>query len=180
RNFDADEAIQTLQDDGLAAEFLNQLAFPKFVSDLLKGVFDANMRATVKQMEAYAALMKACQSPLARLGDAIGDGTAAKYLKVAGFVSPPYSKAQLKAARLLLAGQQRRLLRQTVLIGLARLMAEPRTPAVKAFLGVNAERDLTNLALREKIIRALHGAKPKQQAMSFDITAAAAGEPSGA
>src|SRR5205085_2069833 len=50
----------------------------------------------------------------------------------------------------------------------------------KAFLGVNAERDLTNLALREKIIRALHGAKPKQQTMSFDITAAAAGEPSGA
>ena len=25
RNFDADEAIQTLQDDGLAAEFLNQI-----------------------------------------------------------------------------------------------------------------------------------------------------------
>ncbi len=176
RNFDADEAIQTLQDDGLAAEFLNQLAFPQFVSDLLKGVFDANVRATIKQMQAYIELMKACQLPLARLAEAIGDKAATKYLYATAAESAPYSKAELKAARLSLARQQRRLFRQTVLIGMARLMVDSRTPASKTFLGINAERDLGNPALREKIIRALHGPKP----FSFDITGAAAGELSGA
>ncbi|MEO6727060.1 MAG: hypothetical protein ABIP14_17365 [Blastocatellia bacterium] len=176
RNFDADEAIQTLQDDGLAAEFLNQLAFPKFVSDLMKGVFDANARATFKQMQAYIELMKACQLPLARLAEAIADNAATKYLKAIAPESMPYSKAELKAARLSLASQQRRLLRQTVLIGMARLMVDSRTRAGKAFLGINAARDLGNPALREKIIRALHGPKP----FSFDIMGATAGELSGA
>lgn len=175
RNFDADEAIQTLQDDGLAAEFLNQLAFPTFVADLIKGVFDANVRATVKQMEAYTELLKASQSPLGRLAEAISDKAAAKYLDAVAPESAPYSKAELKAARLSLAGQQRRLLRQTVLTGIARLLVDARTTANKAFLGIHAERDAVNPALREKIIRALHGAKPKRQAgISFDLAAAAA------
>jgi hypothetical protein len=184
-NFDADEAIQSLQDDGLAAEFLNQLAFPKFVSDLLKGVFDANVRATIKQMEAYAELMKACRSSLARVASAISDRAASKYLDAIAPDAAPYSKAELKAARYSLAAQQRRLLRQVLLIGMARLLVNPRTTANKAFLGIKAERDLANTALREKIIRALHGGKPKRQAtLSFDIASAAAaavaGEPSGA
>lgn len=178
-NFDADEAIQTLQDDGLAAEFLNQLAFPKFVADLMKGVFDANVRATIKQMQAYAELMKACQLPFARLADSIGDKAASKYLDAIGYVTPPYSKVELKAARLLLASQQRRLLRQTVLIGLARVLTDSRTSASKTFLGLNAERDPGNLALREKIIRALQGPKPKGQTLSFDLAAAAAAAPAG-
>src|SRR5690242_9021406 len=100
RNFDADEAIQTLQDDGLAAEFLNQVDFPKFVGDLIKGVFDANVRATIKQMEAYAELMKACRSPLTRLAGAISDKTAAKYLAAIAPDGAPHTKAELKAARL--------------------------------------------------------------------------------
>jgi len=184
RNFDADEAIQTLQDDGLAAEFLNQVDFPKFVGDLLKGVFDANVRATIKQMEAYDELMKACRSPLTRLAGAISDKTASKYLDAIAPDGAPHSKAELKAARLALAAQQRRLMRQVLLIGIARPLVNPRTAAGKAFFGIKAERDLANLALREKIIRALRGGKPKRQAtLSFDIAgaaAAAAGEPSGA
>jgi hypothetical protein len=184
RNFDADEAIQTLQDDGLAAEFLNQVDFPKFVGDLIKGVFDANVRATIKQMEAYAELMKACRSPLARVASAISDKAASKYLDAIAPDSAPYSKAELKAARLSLAAQQRRLMRQVLLIGIARPLVNPRTTASKVFLGIRADRDLANPALRVKIIRALRGGKPKRQkALSFDITnaaAAVAGEPSGA
>ena len=180
-NFDADEAIQTLQDDGLAAEFLNQLAFRQFVSDLMKGIFDRDVRAMFKRMEAYRELMKACQSPLGRLADAIGDKAASKYLSAIAPGFAPYSKTELKAARLSLARQQRRLLRQTMLIGLTRLWLDSRATASKAFLGINAERDAANPALREKIIRALHGANSKHQAVSFDIAAAAvaAGEVSG-
>lgn len=178
--FDADEAIQTLQDDGLAAEFLNQLAFPKFVADLLKGVFDANLRAMLKQTEAYIELMKASSSSLARLANEINDKVASKYLEEIGFTSAPYSKIELKAARLSLAAQQRRLLRQTVLIGIARFLVKPHTSVSKAFLGINPERDATNLKLREKLIRALQGPKPKQGTQSFSVEAIAAGELSGA
>ncbi len=180
KNFDADEAIQTLQDDGLAAEFLNQLAFPKFVADLLKGVFDANLRATLKQTKAYIELMKACSSPLSRLANTISDKAASKYLEEIGFATTPYSKIELKAARLSLATQQRRLLRQAVLIAIARFLVNPHTSVTKAFLGINAERDAANLALRDKIIRALQGPKPKQATQSFSFGATAAGELSGA
>lgn len=180
-NFDADEALQTLQDDGLAAEFLNQIAFPQFVNDLIKGVFDAEVAASIKQMEAYRDLMKACNLPLSKFANTISDKAAVKYLDSID-KSSGRSKSELKAARLSMARQQRRLLRETVLIGLARLLVDKRIKPNRAFLGINAERDRFNLKLREKIIKALPDAKPARRAEgsfdTFDLTAAA-GELSG-
>src|SRR5687768_9578557 len=43
----------------LAGEFIEEIDFPKFVRDLLKGVFDANLEVTLKQMEAFQKLLKA-------------------------------------------------------------------------------------------------------------------------
>ncbi len=193
-NFDADEALQSLQDDGLAAEFLNQVAFPQFVSDLIKGVFDAEVAASIKQMEAYRDLVKAGNLPLSKFAGAISDKAATKYLDSissggdqsdngkARARSSRYSKSDLKAARLSLARQQRRLLRQTVLIGLARLLVDRRIKPGKAFLGIKAEHDRFNLKLREKILKALPDAKPARRAEgsfdAFDLTAPA-GELSG-
>ena len=42
----------------LAGDFIDEIDFPKFVRDLLKGVFDANLEVTLKQMEAFQKLLK--------------------------------------------------------------------------------------------------------------------------
>src|ERR671917_23824 len=45
---------------------VREVDFPKFVRDLLKGVFDANLEVTLKQMESYTALMKAATASIAK------------------------------------------------------------------------------------------------------------------
>ena len=41
----------------LAGDFIEEIDFPKFVRDLVKGVFDANLEVTLKQMEAFQKLL---------------------------------------------------------------------------------------------------------------------------
>ncbi len=42
----------------MAADFIQDVDFPDFVSDLLTGVFDANLNVTLKQMDSYQKLLK--------------------------------------------------------------------------------------------------------------------------
>ena len=49
----------------LAGEFVENVDFPKFVRDLLKGVFDANLQVTLQQMESYQKLLKTATKSVA-------------------------------------------------------------------------------------------------------------------
>ncbi|HKX28720.1 MAG TPA: hypothetical protein VJ302_13560 [Blastocatellia bacterium] len=197
---DPDQALQSLEDDGLAAEFLNQLAFPKFVGDLIDGLFEAAVQSSLEQMEAYLGLMKACTGSLSKFASEIDDRAAADYLEALFRMADPEfgrtealppkpRKSQLKAAKLVLAGEQRRLLRQVVLIGIARLFVDRRPAKTQIFLGIRAERDAFDLNLREKIIDAfpsLPRPRPAEEgARGFGLTpgtaaAVSSGELSGA
>ncbi len=161
---DPDQAIQSLLDDGLAADFLNQVAFPEFVDDLIKGTFDAIVDSSFRQMRDYLELMKAASIPLSKFVDAISEKAARGYLdSIYGDEEDDddepkkrkYPQPELKAAKLALARQQRRLLRQVILIGIARVLVDSPIPRSKIFLGIKAKRDAFNLRLREEIINNL-------------------------
>jgi hypothetical protein len=64
----------------IASDFVEAVDFPAFVSDLLTGVFDANLAVTVKQMEAYANLLKQATASLSKFVNAIDNTSAFGYL----------------------------------------------------------------------------------------------------
>ncbi len=64
----------------LAGEFIDEVDFPKFVRDLVKGVFDANLEVTVKQMEAFQKLLKTATKELTSFINKIDDTAAFGYL----------------------------------------------------------------------------------------------------
>src|SRR4030095_13326980 len=64
----------------LAGEFVENVDFPKFVRDLLKGVFDANLQVTIQQMEAYQKLLKTATKSVAEFANAIDHTAAFGYL----------------------------------------------------------------------------------------------------
>ncbi len=160
-------ALASLQDDDLAAEFLNALDFPKFVSALLKGVFDANLTVALRQMEAYAELLKEASKSVAQFADDNVTETQARKWLLQQLLcdadaeekkrkpSPEFSARELKVAKTTLAREQRRLLRELLLMGVARLLANPRLAANKVFFGFRAERIAGDLRFREKLIRKL-------------------------
>lgn len=64
----------------LAGEFIEEIDFPKFVRDLVKGVFDANLDVTLKQMEAFQKLLKTATASVATFINKIDDTAAFGYL----------------------------------------------------------------------------------------------------
>jgi hypothetical protein len=64
----------------LAGEFIDEIDFPKFVRDLVKGVFDANLDVTLKQMEAFQKLLKTATASVATFVNKIDDTAAFGYL----------------------------------------------------------------------------------------------------
>ncbi len=139
----------------LAGDFIQNVDFPKFVRDLLKGVFDANLEVTIKQMEAYTNLMKAATASISKFVNAIDDTAAFGYL--AENNSDDFSfdfddnekdedgnpkailtdkqgnkldvgdnevKAKIMDAKIAMAKEQRALLRETILMGVTRLVVE--------------------------------------------------------
>ncbi len=134
-------------------EFMREVDFPAFVRDLLKAVFDANLEVTLAQMEQYQTLLqKASQSTaafvrmvkpeqaFARLAekkpDMFGfgfeedeDGNTGKAVlldKDGNAVDTEDSKIRkdIMDATLELAKEQRKLLRETILMGITRLVVE--------------------------------------------------------
>ena len=139
----------------LAGDFVREVDFPKFVRDLLKGVFDANLEVTLKQMEAYTNLMKAATASISKFVNAIDNTAAFGYL--AENKSDEFSfdfddeekdengqpkavltdkegnkldigdneiKAKIMDAKIAMAKEQRALLRETILMGVTRLVVE--------------------------------------------------------
>jgi hypothetical protein len=64
----------------LAGDFIDEVDFPGFVKDLLKGVFDANLQVTLAQIETYQKLLKTATESVAKFVNAIDDTAAFGYL----------------------------------------------------------------------------------------------------
>lgn len=139
----------------LAGEFIDEVDFPGFVRDLLKGVFDANLDVTIKQMESYQTLLKTATQSISKFINAIDNTAAFGYL--AENNSDEFSidfsdteteangqpqgvltdkdgnkldlgdneiKAKIMDAKIAMAKEQRALLRETILMGITRLVVE--------------------------------------------------------
>jgi len=139
----------------LAGEFIDEVDFPGFVRDLLKGVFDANLEVTLRQMESYQELLKTATASVSKFVNAIDDTAAFGYLaennsdefnidfsdtEQDGNGQPQailtdrsgepvdlgdnQVKARIMDAKIAMAKEQRALLRETILMGVSRLVVE--------------------------------------------------------
>ncbi|HSC15812.1 MAG TPA: hypothetical protein VLI71_11880 [Gammaproteobacteria bacterium] len=143
------------QAGNLAGDFVDEVDFPGFVKDLLKGVFDANLKVTLDQMEAYQKLLKAATQSLTAFMSKITPESAFGYLaenssdefglsfseeetgvdgnrkvvltdKEGNPVDTEDTKikAKIMDATLQMAREQRAMLRETILMGITRLVVE--------------------------------------------------------
>jgi hypothetical protein len=139
----------------LGGDFVENIDFPGFVRDLLKGVFDANLDVTLQQMATYQELLKTATASVAKFVNAIDDTAAFGYLAEnnsdefgLGFdeekkdeagqpalaltdkegnkldIGDNEVKAKIMEAKLAMAREQRALLRETILMGITRLVVE--------------------------------------------------------
>lgn len=139
----------------LAGDFVEAVDFPKFVKDLLKGVFDANIQVMLAQTENYISLMKAASKSVTEFVKAIDDTAAFGYLAEndGGNFSLDFDdeekdedgqrkvvltdkegqkvdlgdneiKAKIMDAKIAMAKEQRAMLRETILMGVTRLVVE--------------------------------------------------------
>jgi hypothetical protein len=169
----------------LAGEFVDEVDFPGFVKDLLKGVFDANLRVTLEQMEAYIDLMKSATASISKFVNAIDDTAAFGYLaennedefsfdfddnekdeqgnpKVVLTdkegepvdMSDNEVKAKIMDAKIAMAKEQRALLRETILMGITRLVVEKGTVKAGVLFDIKAQEKIQKAdkaALKESV-----------------------------
>jgi hypothetical protein len=158
----------------LGADFIKSVDFPQFVSDLLQGVFDANLNVTVKQMQAYQELVKTATASLSKFVNDVNDEEAYAYLaenqgnqfsfrmldddddddgkgkkstltdKTGKAVDLGNNeiKAKIMDAKLALAKERRALLRETLLMGVSRLVVEKGTVKAAVVFDVKATEDI--------------------------------------
>lgn len=160
----------------LAGEFVDNVDFPGFVRDLLKGVFDANLNVTLQQMAAYQELLKTATASVAKFVNAIDNTAAFGYLAENNSdefgltlddeardpngqpaialtdkdgnkldIGSNEVKAKIMEAKIAMAREQRALLRETILMGISRLVVEK---------GVVKASVLFDIKASEKIDRA--------------------------
>jgi hypothetical protein len=164
----------------IGADFIESVDFPQFVEDLLQAVFDANLNVTIKQMQAYQELMKAATASLAKFVEKVDDDEAFAYLaenqsnrfsmgfpdEGSGNRRPVLTdkngnpvdmgdnevKAKIMDARLALAREQRALLRETILMGVSRLVVEKGTVKAAVVFDVKASERIEkkDMAQRQK------------------------------
>jgi hypothetical protein len=137
----------------IASDFIEAVDFPTFVSDLLQGVFEANLKVTKDQMVAYQELLKAATQSLAFFMNKIPPQESFAYLaannsddfsinfppdepaeltdkegNVVARAGEEAEDAQVKAkimdATLAMAKEQRAMLREVLLMGVTRLVVE--------------------------------------------------------
>jgi hypothetical protein len=155
----------------IGADFIDSVDFPQFVEDLLQAVFDANLNVTIKQMQAYQELMKTATASLSKFVEKISDDDAFGYLaenqsnrfsmgfpdEMGGANQRPILtdkngnpvdmgdnevKAKIMDARLALAKEQRALLRETILMGVSRLVVEKGTVKAAVVFDVKASEKI--------------------------------------
>ena len=137
----------------IASDFIDAVDFPTFVSDLLDGVFRANLKVTKDQMVAYQELLKAATQSLAFFMNKIPPQESFAYLaandsdnfsinfppdepaqltdkegnvvaKAGEEAEDATIKAKIMDATLAMAKEQRAMLREILLMGVTRLVVE--------------------------------------------------------
>jgi hypothetical protein len=177
----------------IAGSFVDEVDFPGFVTDLLKGVFDANLKVTLDQMEAYQKLLKAATQSLTAFMSKIKPEAAFGYLaennsdefglsfsedekdaegnrKVLltdkdGAVLDTEDtriKTRIMDATLQMAREQRAMLRETILMGITRLVVEKGNVKASVLFDIKAS---------EKIEKGDKAAMQEQASKSGSITA---------
>lgn len=157
----------------LAADFINQVDFPGFVRDLLKGVFDANLEVTLAQMDSYQTLLKTATASISKFVNAIDDTAAFGYLAennnddfsisfdnnrreedgspaatLLNSSGEPVDigdnevKARIMDAKIAMAREQRALLRETILMGITRLVVEKGNVKASVLFDIKATEDI--------------------------------------
>lgn len=179
----------------LAGGFVDEVDFPGFVKDLLKGVFDANLKVTLDQMEAYQKLLKAATQSLTSFMSKIKPEAAFGYLaenngdefglsfsddenntdaegnkkvvltdKDGAIVDTEDTriKTRIMDATLQMAREQRAMLRETILMGITRLVVEKGNVKASVVFDIKAS---------EKIEKGDKAAISEQVSKSRSITA---------
>jgi len=156
----------------LAGDFVDEVDFPGFVKDLLKGVFDANLKVTLDQMEAYQKLLKAATQSLTAFMSKIKPEAAFGYLaennsdefglsfsddesdvdddgnrkilltdKDGNVLDTEDTriKTRIMDATLQMAREQRAMLRETILMGITRLVVEKGNVKASVLFDIKAQ-----------------------------------------
>lgn len=151
----------------MAADFIQDVDFPDFVKELLTGVFDANLKVTVTQMDQYQKLLKSATKSLSSFVKNVRDDDAFAYLAEnmgnqfsfmedddgqaaladasgqAVDIGDNEVKARIMDAKLALAQEQRTLLRETILMGISRLVVERGTVKAAVVFDVKASENIS-------------------------------------
>ncbi|MFB2817398.1 hypothetical protein [Umezakia ovalisporum] len=162
RGFAAADLLRKQKNDridqagGLIADAARAVDFPGFVRDLLTGVFDANLDANERQMQAYRNLLKEATREVSSFVNDIDDESAMYRLvqdnnqfqlsfpdenfSDSSVQNPPTIKykdgqeipsdeikAKILDTKLAMAKERRTLLRETLLMGISRLVVEKGT-----------------------------------------------------
>lgn len=169
----------------LAGEFIDEVDFPKFVRDLLKAVFDANLEVTLTQMETFGELLKTATASISKFVNAIDDTAAFGYLaeNEGDDFSIDFSdtdkdkdgnpkavltdkggepvdigdnevKSRIMDAKIAMAKEQRALLRETLLMGVTRLVVEKGSVKASVLFDIKASEKIDKAdkaALKESV-----------------------------
>ena len=106
-----------------ADKLVSDVDFPDFVSSLIKGVFDAIVDASIKQMEAYAKLVAGVAKSLRAFVESASDNQARDYLaeQYPDFFKKAVKKTAPTQMRKLATSRQQ-LLASMVLMGINRIV----------------------------------------------------------
>jgi hypothetical protein len=170
----------------LAGEFIDEVDFPGFVRDLLKGVFDANLEVTLAQMDSYQKLLQTATASISKFVNAIDDTAAFGYLAEnnsdefgidfgdetddSGMpkavltdtdgepldIGDNEVKARIMEAKIAMAKEQRALLRETILMGITRLVVEKGTVKASVLFDIKASEQINKAdkaALKDSMSR---------------------------
>jgi len=163
------------QAGALAGEFIDEVDFPGFVKDLLKGVFDANLKVTIDQMTTYQKLLQTATQSISKFANAIDDTTAFGYLAenqgddfsidfsdneqesdgtpkavLTNSSGEPVDigdnqvKVKIMEAKIAMAREQRALLRETILMGITRLVVEKGNVKAAVVFDIKATEQIDN------------------------------------
>jgi hypothetical protein len=129
----------------MAGNFLEEVDFPEFVKELVVGTYDSIVKSTIEQMQAYTEMYKALAEPLGSIAKSISDADALTQVAAddpmkftmggdgevtdndTGMVLDRTNsdvQQMMYQAKLALAKERRLLLRETMLMGVQRLVVD--------------------------------------------------------
>lgn len=153
----------------LGADFIKQLDFPQFVADLLNGVFEANMKLNRDQMEAYRELLSEASKSVSAFVNQVDDAAAFGYLAennsdefsidfgesgsdgsptLTNSAGEPVDigdnevKSRIMDAKIAMAQEHRAMLRETLLMGVQRLIVEKGNIKASVLFDIKANEEV--------------------------------------